>query len=198
MAYLSREARREQIVNAVVEIVSREGLAAATVRRIAREIECSPGQIHHHFASADALRAEAVREVWRRLEPSLIAALNLHTPRERILIILAGGAELPEEIRPIMQVTERLWKEAWDICHEPAVRDAVAEGIGKMCDEIIVTLRKGVDAGQFPADINVKKVAMGLIAASTGFDLLTEVGAMDELGGDKITFIEDLMKKERL
>ncbi len=186
-------------MNAVVKIVSSDGLAAATVRRIAQELDCSPGQIHHHFASADALRAEAVREVWRRLEPALIAVLQKFAPRERLVIVLSGCATaFSNELDPLMHVAERLWKEAWNIRGDPAVREAISEGIGKMYEEIAASLVDGMESGVFPQGLDVGRIAMGLIAASQGFDMLEGIGARDKLGADKPAFIDSILRKEGL
>ncbi|WP_151717922.1 TetR family transcriptional regulator [Gemmobacter serpentinus] len=199
MAYMARDERRGQIMNAVVEIVARERLAAATVRRIAQALDCSPGQIHHHFSSADALRAEAVREVWCRLEPQFVALLHRLPPRERLVTMLSGCCSaFADEIGPVMLVAERLWKEAWDIRREPAVRESIAEGIGKMRDEIIQTLQDGMHAGIFPADMDVSRLSLVLIAATQGYDLLAEIGAAGELGTDKAAYVEELLRKEGL
>lgn len=199
MAYLCREERRELIMNAVVDIVSREGLASATVRRIAQELSCSPGQIHHHFASAETLRAEAVREVWRRIEPSLTAQLHQLAPRERLLSILAGCCmQLGHEMQPIMEVAERLWKEAWNIRSEPAVREAIAFGLGEMTNEVTSSLREGIEAGIFPATTEVNPVALRLISAAQGFDMMDEIGAVERLGGDRASFFEALLRLEGL
>lgn len=199
MAYLPREARREQIINAVVDLVSHEGLAAATTRRIAQKLDCSPGQIHHHFDSTEALHAEAVREVWKRLEPQLFSALQVYPPRERLLIVLAGcTAVLPASLGPAMAVAKRLWKEAWDSRREPAVREAITEGIDKICAEITSSLAEGIECGIFPNNLEIGKVAMSLIATAQGFDLLEEIGAANELGKDKTAFMEDALRKEGL
>lgn len=59
MAYLKREARREDILKVAVRLLEKEGLAALTVRRVASEAGIAVGLIHCHFDSANALRAEA-------------------------------------------------------------------------------------------------------------------------------------------
>lgn len=186
-------------MNAVIDIVSREGLSAATVRRIAQTLECSPGQIHHHFASAEALRAEAVREVWRRIEPQMLEALRRLPPRERLLSMLAGcklrslGA-----LDPVMDLAERLWHEAWDIRQDPAVRAALSEGMTKLHSEIICALEQGMEAGLFPPGTETRKAALRLIAASQGFELLEQIGVSAELGAEKLAFIEGLLLNEGL
>lgn len=198
MAYLSREARREQIVNAVVDIVSREGLDAATVRRIAQELDCSPGQIHHHFSSAEALRAEAVREVWAALKPKLDHALERLPPRERLRTVVAGCVDVLGGEAALLATAKRLWREARATRKEPEVRAAVVEGITKMREEITASLRQGIATGVFPSGIDVEAVAMRLIVASQGFDLLEEIDATGILGRDKLAFTEDVLAREGL
>lgn len=199
MAYLARDARREQIMNAVIDIVSREGLAAATVRRISQELDCSPGQVHHHFASAQALRAEAVREVWRRIEPKMLENLRKMPPRDRLLAIFTGNK--PEgcgSLEPVMVVAKRLWHEAWDIRQDPDVQAALCEGIRSLNALIMETLAEGKAQGVFPAQTEVAKTALRLIAASQGFDLLEQIGVSADLGADRVSYIEAVLAKEGL
>ena len=199
MAYLSREARREQIMNVVRVLVTSEGLAAATVRRIAQELGCSPGQIHHHFASAEALRAEAVRDVWSRIEPVLDEALTPLPPRKRLLTVLASCVEhLPEDTQPAMIAAKRLWREARDAHPGPEVREAVAEGFGRLRNELESTLLRGMAEGEFPADLDVQKVILALMTATIGYDNLTELGAVSDLTQDKRGFIEERMRQQGL
>lgn len=199
MAYMSREERREQIMNAVVELVAQEGLAAATVRRIACQLQCSPGQIHHHFDSAEALRAEAVREVWSRLEPQLVAALRKLSPRERLITVLSGcKTQILGEDDPLLRVAERLWNEAWETRRDSAVRAAIVEGVCKMRNEVCASLAEGVAAEDFPQDLDVNRMSLLLIAASQGFDFLEEVGIEQELGTDKRGYMIEVMRREGL
>lgn len=199
MTYLPRDARREQIMNAVVDIAIREGLAAATVRRIARELGCSPGQIHHHFTSAADLRAEAIHRVWERLDQELIAAVRRLPPRERLVTILCGcNIASTEELRAKQQMAERLWKETWDQRGEPSVRAAIAVVVGKLRDELVLALNEGAESGEFRSDIETSRLAMMLIAASQGFDLLEEIGTFGEFGNDKQAFMDALLHREGL
>lgn len=61
---LSPEARREQLMATAAGIVAREGLHAATMKRIAREAGLSEAQAHNHFPRrTDLLVALARREL---------------------------------------------------------------------------------------------------------------------------------------
>lgn len=199
MAYLSREARREQIMNTAADILSRESLSAATVRRIAQETGCSLGQIHHHFDSAAALRAEAVGQVWARLEILLLPVLRDLPPRERLIAILACPPELlPGELAETLDVADRLWREVWDIRQEEPVRAAICQVLLKMRTELHRTLEEGIAAGAFPSSLNVCEVSLRLMAVAQGYDLLEEVGATDDVPCSKMAFMDRLLQLEGL
>ena len=72
MAYLSKDERRRSIVEAAAALVDRDGLAGVTARNVAAELGGSPGQVHHHFDSTDALAAEA----WRHFADRSIEAYS--------------------------------------------------------------------------------------------------------------------------
>jgi AcrR family transcriptional regulator len=61
---LTREARAEQLIDAAGQVIESEGLAAVTLKRIAREVGVSETQAHNHFSGrADLLIAMARREL---------------------------------------------------------------------------------------------------------------------------------------
>ncbi|HEX5264246.1 MAG TPA: TetR family transcriptional regulator [Phenylobacterium sp.] len=61
---MARTERSEQLIEAVGLIIAREGLHAATMKRVAREVGISEAQAHNHFSRrADLLLALARREL---------------------------------------------------------------------------------------------------------------------------------------
>src|SRR5580658_1394285 len=61
---MAREARVEQLIEAAGCIVAKEGLGAASMRRVAREVGLSEAQAHNYFSrGADLLVALARREL---------------------------------------------------------------------------------------------------------------------------------------
>lgn len=58
----SEESRREALVLAVLELVARGGVGAATVRGIADQAGVTPGLIRHYFGSKDELIRTAYRQ----------------------------------------------------------------------------------------------------------------------------------------
>ena len=57
-----RPATRERLIAAAFRVVAREGLEGASVKTIAAEAGVTPGLLHYHFPTRDALLTAAVRQ----------------------------------------------------------------------------------------------------------------------------------------
>ncbi|WP_226576575.1 TetR family transcriptional regulator [Acuticoccus sediminis] len=167
---MAKSERRAAIVNAAVALVWDKGLGAATVRAVAAAVGASPGQIHHHFASVDDLRAEAFREASRRMLPELTRTLRSMPPMDNLLGLLAGCAS--EE----HAMAERLWRDALAAARmSEIVGEAVREALDEWNVAIVDALKRVKEAGELPATLDEAPVAQRLMALSLGLDVLNEV-----------------------
>ena len=62
------DGRRAQLIAAATRVVAREGVAAATTRRIAQEAGVPHGLVHYWFSGKDELLEEVVQGMLRQLE----------------------------------------------------------------------------------------------------------------------------------
>src|SRR5260370_15178297 len=53
--------RRSEFVDATWRVIRREGLPAATLRRVAAEASCTTGALTHYFSNREALLVQALR-----------------------------------------------------------------------------------------------------------------------------------------
>jgi AcrR family transcriptional regulator len=67
------DGRRAELVEAAARVVSREGVAAATTRRIAGEAGLPQGLVHYWFASKDELLQEVILSLLGQFEDAAIA-----------------------------------------------------------------------------------------------------------------------------
>ncbi|MBF6170702.1 TetR/AcrR family transcriptional regulator [Nocardia blacklockiae] len=67
-------ALREELLRACLQLIATEGLAAVSLRRVAREAGVSPGAPYHHFADRAALLAALSAQGFEALTARLTAA----------------------------------------------------------------------------------------------------------------------------
>ena len=86
MATLDHDERRRRIAEVVVDVIAREGLDAATVRRIAAAVGCSTTVVTHYFADKhdllysayhimSGIAAERFEKIYRRDPTDLVGYL---------------------------------------------------------------------------------------------------------------------------
>ncbi|MEM1248082.1 MAG: TetR family transcriptional regulator [Acidobacteriota bacterium] len=81
-----REATRERIAEAAVEVFAEKGFAGASTREIARRAGANQGLITYHFQSKEALWRAAAAGIFDRLGGQLeerLKALDFSDPKER-------------------------------------------------------------------------------------------------------------------
>lgn len=163
MSYLNKDDRRAAIVQAAVALITREGFEAATVRAVAREMGASPGQIHHHFSSADALRAEALGAVWSRMFEELRDRMPATSTRDRCALLLGA------EGHPADDISERLWRDALAASHmHSRVREALVGSISVWRGMMTELLRNGQSEGDVPRELDIEDAADQLLAMAFG------------------------------
>jgi AcrR family transcriptional regulator len=69
------EARRREILEATWRVIAREGIEAATMRRIAESAGCTTGLVTHYFAGKDEILIAALREVHAAAGRRMVACL---------------------------------------------------------------------------------------------------------------------------
>jgi AcrR family transcriptional regulator len=75
---------RDRILRAARKIVTQEGFAALTMRRLAADIEYAPGTIYLYFASRDEIAMELCREGFRKLLSYMEPVASIADPLDRL------------------------------------------------------------------------------------------------------------------
>jgi len=113
-----REATRETVLDAAIELFSEHGCEGTTMRDIAERSGVKPPLIVYHFESKENLWKAAVDEVWSRMESTLAARMASHglagqrlaeapSRREDLEVVLRSFlqsvAEHPEYLRILLR-----------------------------------------------------------------------------------------------
>lgn len=84
--------RRAELRRAAFEVLQREGMAGATLERVAAQAGASKGIVLHYFANKQELFEHAMREANVKLKEAVVARLNRAvSPRERLDAIIEAN-----------------------------------------------------------------------------------------------------------
>ncbi|WP_368541863.1 TetR family transcriptional regulator [Enterobacter soli] len=163
MPYLSKDERREAILQAAMRVALTDGLAAMTVRRIAAEAGVATGQVHHHFASGGEVKSLALVRLIRALLDAEVVPENA-TWRERLHAML--GSE-DGSFEPYI----RLWREAQILAtRDPDIKSAYVMTMEMWHQETVAIIRAGAEEKAFTLSDRPENIAWRLIGLVCGLD----------------------------
>ena len=88
------EIRRCELRRAAFEVLQKEGMAGATLEKVATHAGASKGIVLHYFANKQELFEHAMREANAALKEAVVVRLNrARTPRERLEAIIEANFE---------------------------------------------------------------------------------------------------------
>jgi AcrR family transcriptional regulator len=154
---------RERILDAAVERIASDGIDDVRIARIAMDAGVSTALVHYHFATREALLAEA-------LEHSFELAGDVRTEG-------SGGRlrAMIEQCLPLPGKQERewvLWVELWlRAVRHPELRPTAAKLYARMHD----WLREAIEAGDF-GPVDADAVADRTLALIDGYGVRALLG----------------------
>jgi AcrR family transcriptional regulator len=158
---------RERILDAAIRRIASDGIDAVRIARIAMDAGVSTGLVHYHFATREALLAEA-------LEHSYEQAGDVRTEH-------GGGRlrEMVEQCLPLPGDLERdfvLWVELWlRAVRHPELRPTAARLYSRMHDWFAEAIADGVQRGEF-APCDEHEVADRVLALLDGYGVRALIG----------------------
>lgn len=114
---VDHDARRGELVAAALRVITTEGFAAASVRRVAQAAGYSAGALRHYFPRQDALIAAVLDEVTRAAAARLIPRiqdLRASGPDE----VVDSACALLEELMPLDEARTTEWA-VWSMLVDP-------------------------------------------------------------------------------
>jgi AcrR family transcriptional regulator len=165
---------RERILAAAVDRIASDGIDEVRIARIAMDAGVSTALVHYHFATREALLAEALEYSFEhagdlRIEGEIPQA---ESHAERL-------AQMVEQCLPSNESQERdwvLWVELWlRAVRHPELRPTAEQLYSRMRVWFAKEIAAGVEAGEF-ADCDVEAVADRALALIDGFGVRALLG----------------------
>ena len=143
----ARASARARILDAAVKLIAREGINDVRIARIAMEAGVSPSLLHYHFASRDALLAEAVEHSYELAGTIRIGPDDEPLPAAaRLQAMIDQCLPAPGSLRDDWLLWVELWLHA---ARRPELRPTAAKLYARMHTWFAETIAEGVDSGEF-------------------------------------------------
>ncbi|MGL4290267.1 MAG: TetR family transcriptional regulator C-terminal domain-containing protein [Phreatobacter sp.] len=161
-ADLNRADRRAAILEAAVAVMLRDGFGPLTTRAVAAELGAANGIIHHHFASAQALRREAFAHFYAA-ECASFDERCRDLPAAEVLRLFLADPLTDTERRM------RLWGGAWNKAqHDAEFAVVYAAALRDSHQRLAELIGTCAAAGKVGAPVDAGAVAWRLQAIGLG------------------------------
>ncbi|WP_433603179.1 TetR/AcrR family transcriptional regulator [Nocardia sp. CA-135953] len=185
-------ALRDTLLAACLRLIETEGLAAVSLRRVAREAGVSTGAPYHHFADRSALLAALSTQGFRQLGSDLAAArAAAETPLQALTALAETYVRFSQENPGYFRLMFRP-----ELSQPEKHPDAGAAGDAAF-DVLADTITEAVAAGLLPAD-KADTLAVMWWSLAHGMASLWLDGQLEkrsiQLGTTAPTLVEDIMR----
>ena len=160
--------RKDQIVAATVECITKFGYHNFSMQDVARTAGVSKGIIHYYFLNKDDLMMSVLDKVAGDIERVLQSNIaSASDPAGRIEALIDVCFNIVRSTREYYQVNMDFWTQ---INQKDEVRQVIARHYAKFRDTAAVVISDGIRAGIF-APVEPKEFASYLIAVVDGLSL---------------------------
>jgi AcrR family transcriptional regulator len=168
---------RARILEAAVRRIAREGIDDVRIARIAMEAGVSPSLLHYHFASRDALLAEALEHSYELAGTIRIGPDDEPLPAaERLQAMIDQCLPAPGALRDDWLLWVELWLHA---ARRPELRETAARLYARMHAWFMEAIAAGIERGELTV-AEPDRVTDRLLALIDGYGIraLSEDPAM--------------------
>lgn len=159
--------RREQLVDATIEVLAEEGLARATTRRITDQAGLALGAFHYAFRSKDELLEAVIERVSSEVEDVLSDTVNgeVQDVNEAVGQVVAGFWEFITEYPRLQLAAYELTLHA---VREPALRELAVKQYDRYTAAVATAIDRSIDA---PSGQQLDDLARSVVATIDGLVL---------------------------
>lgn len=178
---LSKQRTRQALIEAALELFSKQGLDAPSLDAICEHAGCTRGAFYVHFADRDALIAAAMTTRRSDVVGTLLG--NADVPIQQVLQVFADAVE-SGAFPPAGAVRSG---ELVSACRRSkTVRTEQHRLLSETHARIAERIELDQSRGRARTDVDARSLALVLLLAETGAELLLDLGlAFDVRGGAK-------------
>lgn len=160
--------RKDQIVRATVECITKHGYHNFSMQDVARTAGVSKGIIHYYFLNKDDLMMSVLDRVAGDIESVLIEDMQaIDDPVKKLEIFMSVAFDVVRSTKEYYQVNMDFWTQ---INQKKEVRQVISRHYAKFRDTCAVVIDEGVKSGCF-SQVNPHYYASYILAVIDGISL---------------------------
>ncbi len=168
-----RDKRIEELLAAATAVFAERGYNAATIDAVAERAGVAKGTVYQYFKSKE----ELLFAVFDRWTAQYFAALSARVPstgvsaEEQLRCLVRAAVELAGDIQDLYPLTFEFWAASASLDLRERFLAQFRSMYQLFRDYVAGILRRGVEAGEFSPDVDVKAVSAMFVGALDGFFL---------------------------
>jgi TetR/AcrR family fatty acid metabolism transcriptional regulator len=160
--------RKNQIVRATVECITKYGYHNFSMQDVARTAGVSKGIIHYYFLNKDELMMSVLSKVAGDIERVLAQDMAaIQSPHEKLGVFIDVCFDIVRSTKEYYQVNIDFWTQ---INQKEQVKSVISEHYKKFRKTAEAVIEQGQQSGEF-RDVNAKEYAAYIIAIIDGISL---------------------------
>jgi len=160
--------RKDQIVQATVECITKYGYHNFSMQDVARTAGVSKGIIHYYFLNKDELMMSVLDRVSGDIEKVLADDMKSATDaKKKLEVFVSVCFDVVRNTKEYYQVSMDFWTQ---INQKEKVKGVISSHYKKFRDQAATVIQQGIDAGSF-REVAVHDYASYVIAVIDGLSL---------------------------
>lgn len=185
-----REERRQQILDAALEVFSRTGYHVTNVSDVAAQAGVSQGTIYWYFDSKDELFQAALLSAFGDIGEDAIGALSeCETATEKLLMLADSMVGLADVAEGLFMLFLGYWASS---DRQEASAQIWVDVLKQYRDVVVEVIEEGIRRGEFKP-VNAEGLAWALLAAYDGLAAYAVIMPDLDLKGISLSFVETLL-----
>ena len=171
MGYLTKDKKRQAILEAALALAASIGFAGITARKLAEKMGAATGTIHHHFSSLEELKNEAIQYHFEITMADDLRATQGLTAYQALLQLLLPSNFINREFEG------RIWMSAEDeMWRNPKLKQTYSKAMVIFIEQLEMLIQKGVESGVFKLSEPARQCALKFQALSWSLCNYTHLG----------------------
>jgi AcrR family transcriptional regulator len=185
-----REERRQQILDAALEVFSRTGYHVTNVSDVAAQAGVSQGTIYWYFDSKDELFQAALLSAFGDINEEAFAALSgCDTATEKLLVLADSMVGLADEAEGLFMLFLGYWASS---DRQETSAQVWVDLLRRYRDIVVEIVEEGIGRGEFKP-VDAEGLVWALLAAYDGLAAYAVIMPNLDLKGISLSFIQTLL-----